>query len=145
MRQINETARIILIALMFIGGCGFSTAGGIKVYRLINLRTIKSIISGKTRKSVSGVDKKELVSAIIILCLFPMTAFAVASHLDNYGHGFSESFFDAAATITNGGMSLGVVNADLEPTTKIMLAFVMIFGRLEIIAIIYIIVPKLAS
>jgi len=34
---LNGGAHTILIILMFIGGCGFSTAGGLKVFRLIRL------------------------------------------------------------------------------------------------------------
>ncbi|NNL58868.1 MAG: hypothetical protein HKP31_05345, partial [Nitrosopumilus sp.] len=46
--------------------------------------------------------------------------------------------------ITTGGLSAGVIDFETDPATKIVLGFLMIFGRLEIIAIIYIFVPKLS-
>jgi len=41
-------------------------------------------------------------------------------------------------------LSAGVIDTDTDSATKIVLGFLMIFGRLEIIAIIYIFVPKLS-
>jgi trk system potassium uptake protein len=149
--QINDTveagsaARVVLMILMFIGGCGFSTAGGIKVYRLINLRNVRKLISKATRDLVSKDDRKEIATTSILLCLFPLFTLLVAVHFTSYGFGFEESFFEASGVITNGGLTLGIVNADMEPITKIMLVFVMILGRLEVIAMVYIIAPKLAS
>ncbi|MFB5623079.1 MAG: potassium transporter TrkG, partial [Nitrosarchaeum sp.] len=49
----NESAHIILIILMFIGGCGFSTAGGIKVFRLMHLKDIKKLINKKLRSELT--------------------------------------------------------------------------------------------
>ena len=43
-------AHTILIILMFIGGCGFSTAGGLKIFRLFHLVDIKAFLS-KVRRS----------------------------------------------------------------------------------------------
>lgn len=145
LQDVNQAAKTILILLMFIGGCGFSTAGGIKVYRLISLRNAKKMFRKKSRDSISSTDRKELASAIIILVLFPLFTVMVAVHLTGYGFGFQDSFFEAAGVVTNAGISVGVISAEIEPITKIMLVFVMILGRLEIIAMVYIIAPKLGS
>lgn len=145
LQDVNQTAKTILILLMFIGGCGFSTAGGIKVYRLISLRNAKKMFRKKSRDSISSTDRKEFASAIIILVLFPLFTVMVAVHLTGYGFGFQDSFFEAAGVVTNAGISVGVISAEIEPITKIMLVFVMILGRLEIIAMVYIIAPKLGS
>ena len=37
---LNPAAHGILILLMFIGGCGFSTAGGLKIFRLFHLKNV---------------------------------------------------------------------------------------------------------
>ena len=57
---------------------------------------------------------------------------------------FEDGFFEAVGVITTGGLSAGVIDIDTDSGTKIVLGFLMIFGRLEIIAIIYIFVPKLS-
>ena len=61
------------------------------------------------------------------------------------GHSFEDAFFDATAAISTGGLSTGAISVDSEPFTKMIFAFLMIVGRLEIIAIIYIFVPKLST
>jgi len=48
-----------------------------------------------------------------------------------------------AGVITTGGLSSGIIDLDTDPATKMIFAFLMIFGRMEIIAIIYIFVPRL--
>jgi len=59
------------------------------------------------------------------------------------GFTFTDAYFESVAAITTGGLSVGVTSVDLDAASKIMLALSMILGRFEIIAIIYIIVPRL--
>ena len=47
--------------------------------------------------------------------------------------------------ITTGGLSAGGITIDVDPASKIGMSFLMIFGRLEIIAVIYIFYPRLAA
>ena len=82
---------------------------------------------------------------MIILILFPMIATFAGLHLMSVTDtSFENAFFEATGLITTGGLSANVVTVELDPATKIAMSFLMIFGRLEIIAIIYIFVPKLS-
>ena len=138
-------AHSILIILMFIGGCGFSTAGGLKIFRLFHLKDIKSFISKVGRSKLSHQTKKEIISTLIILALFPTISAITGAHLAAIENvPFQDAFFEAAGIITTGGLSAGVIDKDTDPATMIVLGFLMIFGRLEIIAIIYIFVPRLS-
>ena len=138
-------AHAILITLMFVGGCGFSTAGGLKIFRLFHLRNCRSFISSVKRKELSTQTKKEITSTLIILALFPTISAITGLHLaETEDVPYQDAFFEAAGVITTGGLSAGVIDSDTDPATKIVLGFLMIFGRLEIIAIIYIFVPKLS-
>jgi trk system potassium uptake protein TrkH len=138
-------AHTILIMLMFIGGCGFSTAGGLKIFRLFHLRDIRSFLSKIRRCELPNQNKKELVSTLIIIALFPTISAITGAHLAEIENvPFQDAFFEAAGIITTGGLSAGVIDSDTDPATMIVLGFLMIFGRLEIIAIIYIFVPKLS-
>ena len=142
---LNGGAHSILIILMFIGGCGFSTAGGLKIFRLFHLRDIRSFISKVKRAELSTQAKKEVISTIIIIALFPTISAITGLHLAEIEDvPYQEAFFEAAGVITTGGLSAGVIDSDTDSATKIVLGFLMIFGRLEIIAIIYIFVPKLS-
>ena len=141
----NGGAHSILIILMIIGGCGFSTAGGLKIFRLFHLKNAISMIKKRKEEKVSKQVKKEIISTLIILALFPIIAGITGAHLAEIENvSYQDAFFESVGIITTGGLSAEVIDFDTDPATKIVLGFLMIFGRLEIIAIIYIFVPRLS-
>jgi len=138
-------AHTILIILMFIGGCGFSTAGGLKIFRLFHLKDVKALLSKVKRDKLSSQAKKEVISTLIIIALFPTIAAITGLHLANIEDvSYQVAFFESVGVITTGGLSAGVIDTETDAATKIVLGFLMIFGRLEIIAIIYIFIPRLS-
>jgi trk system potassium uptake protein TrkH len=138
-------AHTILIILMFIGGCGFSTAGGLKIFRLFHLKDVRALFSKIKRAELSNQAKKEVIATLIIIALFPTIAAITGLHLANIEDvPYQDAFFEAVGVITTGGLSAGVIDTETDAATKIVLGFLMIFGRLEIIAIIYIFVPRLS-
>ena len=142
---LNGWAHSILIILMFIGGCGFSTAGGLKIFRLFHLKDCRALFSKVKRAELPLQTKKELTSTLIIIALFPTISAITGMHLASIEDvPFQDAFFESVGVITTGGLSAGVIDFDTDPATKIVLGFLMIFGRLEIIAILYIFVPKLS-
>ena len=144
--DLSGLSQTILVILMFIGGCGFSTAGGIKIFRFMQLRNIGKAFRAASRKELTIENKKEMTTALIIIALFPIIATVVAFHLvDITGTEFNDAFLEATGIITTGGLWADVITTDINPTTKIVLSFLMIFGRLEIIAILYIFIPKLST
>ena len=144
--NLSGAAQTILIILMFIGGCGFSTAGGIKIFRFMQLRNIHHLFKSKSRKDLTIENKKEITTALIVIALFPIIATIAGAHLSNItGAEFSDAFVEATGIITTGGLWADVITEDVDPATKIVLSFLMIFGRLEIIAIIFIFLPKLST
>ena len=143
--ELNAAAHTILIILMFIGGCGFSTAGGLKVFRLFNLKDSRQFFSKVKRAELSKQTKKELTSTFVIIILFPAIAALTGLHLSIIEDvSFENAFFEGVGVITTGGLSADVIDIHTDSATKIVLGFLMIFGRLEIIAILYIFVPKLS-
>jgi len=144
--DLSGLSQTILVILMFIGGCGFSTAGGIKIFRFLQLRNIGKAFHAASRKELTIENKKEMTTSLIIIALFPIIATVVAFHLaDITGAEFNDAFLEATGIITTGGLWADVITTDINPTTKIVLSFLMIFGRLEIIAILYIFIPKLST
>jgi len=144
--DLSGLSQTILVILMFIGGCGFSTAGGIKIFRFLQLRNIGKAFHAASRKKLTIENKKEMTTSLIIIALFPIIATVVAFHLaDITGAEFNDAFLEATGIITTGGLWADVITTDINPTTKIVLSFLMIFGRLEIIAILYIFIPKLST
>jgi len=146
LQHLSGPSEVILIVLMLIGGCGFSTAGGIKIYRFFQFRNVTKIFKKNLRATLSKENKNEIISCTIIIALFPIIATAVAIHLTNITDSdFSDAFLEGTGIITTGGLSAGIITTETDPATKIVFSFLMIFGRLEIIAIVYIFFPKLNS
>jgi trk system potassium uptake protein TrkH len=130
----------VFAIVMIIGGCGFSTAGGLKVFRLIKLVNIKNLI---LRKKLSQSDKNHIITVAILIALFPTIPYVVASHMHSLGYDFDDSYFDAVSALTTTGLGAGTVGSDLDMFTLTIFSFLMILGRIEIILILYMFVPRL--
>jgi trk system potassium uptake protein TrkH len=153
------SAKVVLMFLMFIGGCSGSTSGGIKLIRIIIVfkaifRTIeqtyrpnKTIIPRLGKKTLSDTFIHNVliyviliftiqgVSVIILSLLEPNLTLislfsAVQSALYNIGPGF-----DSIGPSENFSL--------LHDTSKVFLSFLMILGRLEIYALIVLFIPKI--
>lgn len=140
LKNLSPITSIVFIILMIIGGCGFSTAGGMKMFRLIKLAKVKNLI---LRKKLSQSDKNHIITASILVALFPLIPYFVAGHMQSLGYDFEDSYFDAVAALTTAGLGTGTIGVDLDSATLTLFAFLMIFGRLEIILLLYMVVPRL--
>lgn len=150
-----DTAKVVLISLMFIGGCASSSAGGIKVVRIIILfkSFYKEIIRTIHPKAVyslrldNKIINKEVLRQIIVFVLLYLGLLIISSLLI----GFIESniivgFTASAAAVGNIGPGLGSIGpmgsyADLSILSKGIVIFDMWTGRLELIAIIIFLSP----
>jgi len=140
----NGTIHVILILLMIIGGCGFSTSGGIKIFRLLQLTECRKLFSKISRSELSTKRKKEIISTILIVLAFPGTIYVTATYLTTIENtSFENAFYEATGIITTAGLTANLINFDTDATVKMVVSFLMIVGRMEIIAMIYIFVPKL--
>jgi trk system potassium uptake protein len=193
--------KILLIVLMLIGGPAFSTAGGIKIARLMLIfekiinnkkfisnfndknttnnfppvisataiqfrkriqQTFKSYYEAKKFeksvnkqiKSLVPLDKykyyilsdkafKEALFVIILYFLFTVITALCIYYLGENKIIFIDAVFEAATTISNNGLSVGITTIDMDSISKLILSFNMIMGRFEIIAILYIFISKL--
>ena len=149
-------SKIILITIMFIGGCAGSTGGGIKVSRIVILfKSLKREIQKLLHPhSVSPVKMEgELVEsnvvkgvtvyfAFIIVLLFLGTLLVSFDGLD-----FTSTFTGVIACINNIGPGLNLVgpmgNFDcFSYFSKIVLSILMLVGRLEVYPILILFLPK---
>jgi len=126
-----ESMKLLFATLMFIGGCSFSTGGGIKVYRfLILFKSIGIAIRGKLGISTEKIDFIEILASLITILLSTLIVFVAAFVFTLHGNSFVDSLFQSVAAYSTGGMYL----MDLNYTTllKVILIFLMIIGRVEI-------------
>ena len=149
-------SKIILITIMFIGGCAGSTGGGVKVSRIVILfKSLKREIQKLLHpNSVSPVKMEgELVEsnvvkgvtvyfAFIIVLLFLGTLLVSFDGLD-----FTSTFTGVIACINNIGPGLNLVgpmgNFDcFSYFSKIVLSILMLVGRLEVYPILILFLPK---
>ena len=152
----SSTAKMILLTLMFFGGCAGSTGGSIKVIRSLLifkfiLREIRKVIHPQAvipiRLSGRAVDE-DVIKAIAVFAILYVTIFAWGSVLillDAARAGMNLEILDGvsavAATLGNVGPGFGMVGpmgsyADFPATSKILLIFFMWLGRLEIFPVI---------
>ena len=129
MENISETLKLILIALMFIGGCTFSTSGGIKVYRFVLF--FKSIrIAIKEKLGIENKeDTKEVLISLLTISLSVLIVFISAFIFALYGNPFVDSLFQCVSAYSTTGLSLDL---NLNATLKSLLVVLMIVGRVEI-------------
>ena len=149
-------AKITLVLLMFIGGCAGSTAGGIKVIRvLIVFRTILQDVfrmvhpRAVTPLNIGGRLIPEGVR-IAVLGLFAawIGTFAIATFLVALQENLSplSSATAVAATLNDVGPGLGQVGATesfeiVNPFGRAVLTVCMLLGRLEIFTVLALLSP----
>ena len=139
-------AQTVLFALLFLGGCAGSTAGGIKVFRytilakqaLIEMKKIvhpKGIFAFKLNGKSGG---KELVYPVIgFIFLYLITLFTTSFLVSSAGSGVFDSFKTALICLGNNGQSaqsLGAFSSffDYPAYVKWGLSLVMLLGRFEL-------------
>jgi len=142
---LGSASVFLLFVLMLVGGCGFSTAGGIRIFRFLQIYQIKKYFKKEEWQKIPLSERKEIWIAILLLILFPVVPIPVAYHLSANGHDFSGSYFESVGAITTAGLDVGIISIDLDSFSKILISFLMIIGRLDIILLAYIFVPKLVS
>ena len=145
----------ILLLAAFAGGCAGSTAGGVKVVRVLllflqGLREVKRLVhpSGMFPLKLGGspVTRRisesvwSFLSAYLIIFLLMLTILLVISDLD-----FITAFSAIGACLNNLGPGLGEVASNysgLEAEVKWLLMFAMMLGRLEIFTLLVLLTPS---
>lgn len=143
----------MMILTGFIGGCAGSTGGGVKVIRVLILyrqffREVKRLIHpnavfaiklGRTAVSDRVIEAVwGFIGAYISIFLFMVVAVMVT------GLDFETAFSAVAASINNLGPGLGDVAAhygDINNSTKWLLCFNMVLGRVEIFTLLVLFSP----
>ena len=144
-----DSSKMVLLSVMFIGGCAGSTAGGIKViriqvllkkglqelYRLLHPRAVKKI---KINQKV--VSEAVSTSILGFFFLYIVVFVIVSIVLTYFGIDIISSISAVASTLGNIGPGMELVGPlnsylPMPDMVKILLSFCMIMGRLEIYTI----------
>jgi trk system potassium uptake protein len=139
----SDGLKLLLVFLMFVGGASFSTAGGIKIYRFLLLfkatkKVITESITGKyTPITLFGKEysNPEIIHSMVLVVLMIGFVFGSAFVIVFYGFQPVDALFEATSAITCTGLSTGIVGPPLALELKCLFIFLMILGRVEILAL----------
>lgn len=152
-----QFAQMVLILVMFVGGCAGSTAGGIKVSRIVLLaknlrRDLRRIIHPREIRAImldgQRVEEPTLSSTSLFLFAYISITLVCAAVVSLDGVDFTTSFSAALTTISNVGPGFGAVGplfnfSFFSNFSKLVLSFTMLFGRLEIFPLLVLLYPAL--
>jgi trk system potassium uptake protein TrkH len=150
--QLNAGAKLTLIFAMFLGGGVGSTAGGIKILRLLILGKLFFIFlqrPGMPRQAVAEaslgrrrLETDEIQNALSIIFVFLASIGISWLLFVGMGHNPLDSLFEVVSAIGTVGLSSGISAPDLHPFLKGVLCADMLLGRLEIIAWLVLFYPR---
>ena len=151
----NFDVSLLFILLTIIGGSLISTSSGLKYIRFYILLKISyqeiyklvkpmNIVNRNLFHSESKIDDEDLKIAFLVFISFIIAIFFLSSILTLDSLSFENSFKLSILTLTNTVTSAlyGMDNLsffDLNNFTKVSLMVFMIFGKIEIIAVLFLI------
>jgi len=139
-------SRLLLVVLMFVGGCAGSTGGGMKVMRAmigfkVAKREVRRLLHPKAVQlvKVNGETVEETVvrNTLIFMLIYMLVLVSSSLLISLEGHDLETTFTSVLACISNIGPGLGKVGpmgnfAFFTNASKILLTLNMILGRLEL-------------
>jgi trk system potassium uptake protein TrkH len=148
-------ATFVLLVLMFIGGCTGSTAGGMKVSRIVMLLKVvgREFRRMSERRGIfavrfggRAVSENTISSLLNLVYLAFIINFAACLFLTAMGIDLITAFSAVAASMFNIGPGLGLVGpadnyAHLPTAVKWVLSLCMLAGRLEFYTVFVIFTP----
>ena len=152
----NDQAKMVLLVLMFIGGCAGSASGGPKVvrqlliarYTLIELRRTLHPHGVLPVKLGGRVVPDDVMRGVLVFFLFYLLIFAVCTVIVvSLGTDLITGITATIACLGNIGPGFNVVGpmgsfADLHPVSKIVLTAAMWVGRLEVLTVLALLRPE---
>ena len=144
--------KTVLIGSMTIGGTMGSTAGGIKIIRLLILvQLVRFAIRASGTPSHAVVEPRvdgQRIEARTLVEVATFTALVAASVFISWlpfialGYNPLDSLFEIVSALGTVGLSSGITQPDLPPLLKNILCLDMLAGRLEIIALLVLVHPR---
>lgn len=145
----SDQAKVVLLGLMFIGGCAGSAAGGPKVVRHVlmarfTLRELRRTLHPRAVLPVKlggRVVPDSTMREVVVFMLFYILTYAVGAALViAFGSDLVTGISATAAAIGNVGPGFNEVGpmghyADLHPVSRIVLTLEMWIGRLEVLTV----------
>ncbi len=151
-----QASRLLLVLLMFIGGCGGSTAGGIKAARFFVVikhigremgRVIRPQAVARIKLGRQALDEGVVANILTFVMIF-FAVFAIMSFVMTFFTPDLETATSAVvASLGNIGPGLGAVGAAetyafIAAPGKLVLIVCMLLGRLELYTVLVMFMPS---
>lgn len=149
-----QFSKTILLLLMFIGGCAGSTAGGLKVSRVMILiktarRDLKKMLHphsvGVVKHEGKVIDDLTVSNTSVYFIVYFLSFFVILALLSLGSIGFESAFSAVASCFNNIGPAYGSLYSGFAPLSdfsKLVLSIAMLLGRLEIFPILLTLSPR---
>lgn len=148
---IDAGSKLVLIFSMALGGCIGSTAGGIKILRLLILMRLLLLLiqrAGMPRNAVAQtrlggrrLESDEIQNALSLILVYIVMIVLSWLPFVVMGHNPLDSLFEVVSAISTSGLSSGISAPALHPFLKVVLCVNMLLGRLEIFAWLVLVYP----
>jgi trk system potassium uptake protein TrkH len=150
-KELSDGAKLTLIVSMLIGGGVGSTAGGIKILRLLILLRLLQLMLQRTalpehavivpKLSGNELEGNEIQNALLLILLFVIVVLISWALFVFHGYAPLDALFEVVSATGTVGMSTGITTTGLEPLLQQVLVLDMLFGRLEIVALLVLLYP----
>ncbi len=150
--DMDSFSKVMLIVSMITGGSVGSSAGGIKLLRLLVLIKLVQILILKTRLTphaavqtpIAGRSwtEDELVRILAVIGLFVMVIVGSWLPFLWYGYDPLDALFEVVSATGTVGLSAGISGFDLPQQLKGLLCLDMLLGRLEILPLLVFLAPR---
>ena len=150
--DVGPAAKLVMIFSMSIGGSIGSTAGGVKLLRLLLLLRLLQLLIRRSampphavadvRFGGRGVSAEELARALLVILLFFAAAGLSWLPFLALGHAPLDALFEVVSALGTVGLSTGVTSAALDPALKGVLIADMLLGRMEFVALLVLLYPR---
>jgi trk system potassium uptake protein TrkH len=150
--ELDPFSKVVLVIAMASGGCVGSSAGGIKLLRLIVMIRLVQLMILKTRLTPRAATEPriagrhwaddELVAVLTVAGLFIVVVLLSWLPFLLAGYGPLDALFEVTSATGTVGLSSGITGPALSPWLKALLCLDMLLGRLEILPILVLLAPR---
>jgi len=148
----SDASKWVISVLMWIGGSTGSTAGGIKILRLLLLAKLIKIVFMRVFLPVEVITplkldndriKKEEINNIVVFSVLYISILVFSAYIFMlYGVNSADSIFEVSSALGTVGLSAGVTGSAMPDVLKMVLCADMLLGRIEIIPLLILVMPR---
>ncbi len=150
--DLDPFSKVVTILSMITGGSVGSSAGGIKLLRLIVFVRLVQLMVLRTRltphatpsRAIAGREwsNDEITRIFVVAGLFFAALFLSWLPFLWAGYAPLDSLFEVASAISTTGLSSGITSRSLAAGLKMLLCLDMLLGRLEVLALLVVVAPR---